>query len=127
MMSQVPEIMVSPCEDGGTGEEVSVLNGNPKKGRVIQKNYVLNDTSALKKKIRNESYRKEAFNYGVDARDGSNVVVLMKTSFFEHLKSAYIQDLIKVEGITAIENAVGSKAQTELSGDAFVEYALEVF
>ena len=97
-----------------------------KRGVIIQQNYVLNDTVALKKKMRNETKIKEPFNAGTDGKDGSNVVLLMKTSFFEHVKSAFIQDLIKMEGISGIENAIATKAQTANSGDAFVEYALEI-
>ena len=106
-------------------QEVEQVN-HLKKGRVIQETYILNDTAALKKKVRWENGRKEPFNTGADAKDGSNVVVLMKTSFFEYVKSWYMQDLIKMDGVTSIENAVGTKAQTSSSGDAFVEYALEV-
>ena len=43
---------------------------NSMKGQVIQKNYILNDTAALRKKIGHEK-RKEACNLGVEARDGS--------------------------------------------------------
>ena len=53
-----------------------------KKGQVLQRNYILNDSSALKKKKRNET-RKEAYNLGTEARDGSNMVIQVKTSFFE--------------------------------------------
>ena len=106
-------------------QEVEQVN-HLKKGRVIQETYVLNDTAALKKKLRNENSMKEPFNTGADAKDGSNVVVLMKTSFFEHVKACYMQDLIKMDGVTSIENAVGTKAQTANSRGAFVEYALDV-
>ena len=41
---------------------------------VIKRSYILNDTGALKKKIRHES-RKEPFNQGTEARDGSNIVL----------------------------------------------------
>ena len=37
-----------------------------RKGQIIQKNYVLNDSSALKKKKRSET-RKEAFNLGTES------------------------------------------------------------
>ena len=50
-----------------------------KKGQVVQRNYVLNDTAALKKKKRHET-RKEPYNLGMEARDGSNMVIQMKTS-----------------------------------------------
>ena len=126
-MEGVPEITFSPSEEEQTLPVVQDdQNCSKKKGRVIQKNYVLNDTSALKKKVRNETSRKEAFNYGTDSKDGSNVVILMKTSFFEHMKACFIQDLRQMDGIIEIDNAIGSKAPTEQSGDAFVEYALDI-
>ena len=104
-----------------------VGNTDPtKRGRIIQENYVLNDAAALKKKLLNETNKKEAYNSGKDAKDGSNVVTLMKTSFFEYLKSSFIQDLFKHEDISLIENAVATKAQTANSGDAFVEYAMMI-
>ena len=77
-------------------------------GKVIEKNYVLNDSSALKKKKRNEC-RKEPFNLGTEARDGSNMVIQMKTSFFEHVKAQFINDLLKIEDIEKVENAIGAK------------------
>ena len=124
------EIVVSGAEDGivvsGQKEPVGVQVDPQKKGRVIHETYVLNDKAALKKKLSNETSRKEAFNAGTDARDGSNVVILMKTSFFEHVKSSFIEDLVKMNAISSIENAVGTKVQTGNSGDAFVEYALDI-
>ena len=54
-------------------------------GRTVQKDYILNDISALKKKVRHET-RPEAFDTGSEASNGSNVVIQMKTSFFEHVK-----------------------------------------
>jgi hypothetical protein len=74
-------------------EELVPVNG-AKKGRTIQETYVLNDTAALRKKVRNETNRKDPFNTGADARDGSSVVILMKTSFFEHVKSTFMEDLV---------------------------------
>ena len=129
--SMIPiKIVVSGAEDGivvsGQKEPVGVQVDPQKKGRVIHETYVLNDKAALKKKLSNETSRKEAFNAGTDARDGSNVVILMKTSFFEHFKSSFIEDLVKMNAISSIENAVGTKVQTGNSGDAFVEYALDI-
>ena len=97
-MQQAIDIVVSAASE-------DVVN-QVKKGRVIQETYVLNDMAALKKKGSNETNRKEAFNTGADARDGSNVVIL--------------------DGITLIDNAVGTIAQTANSGDAFVKYALDI-
>ena len=123
------EIVVSGVEDGVvvSGQKEPVVQVDPqKKGRVIQETYVLNDKAALKKKFSNEASRKEPFNAGTDARDGSNVVILKKTSFFEHVESAFIEDLIKMNDISSIENAVGTKVQTGNSGEAFDEYALDI-
>ena len=95
------------------------------KGRVIQKNYVLNDTAALKKKLRHET-RKDPFNLGTEARNGSNMVIELKTSFFEHVKAEFIKDLMTKENIKQVENALGAKASTENSGEAYVEYSLDI-
>ena len=94
-------------------------------GRTIQRNYVLNDTAALKKKIKHEN-RKDAFNQGVEARDCSNMVLLLKTSFFEHVKNRFISDIMNREEITDVKNAVGAKVDSESSGEAFVEYSLDI-
>ena len=127
-MSEI-EIVVSD-QDGG---EVLVpqvtenqVAARVNQGRVIQDIYVLNDAAALKKKMRNEMDRREPFDSGANAKDGSNVVVLMKTSFFEYLKSAFMQDLIEREEISEIGNAVATKAQTTSSGEAFVEFAMDI-
>ena len=93
-----------------------------KKGRIIQKNYILNDSGALKKKKKHES-RKEPFNLGVEARDGSNMVIEMKTSFFEYVKASFVNALAETNGIESVENGVASKAPTENSGVAVVEYS----
>ena len=107
------------------GKSLGIAAPTVKKGQVIQKNYILNDTAALKKKMRQES-RKEAYNMGVEARDGSNMVIETKTSFFEHIKACFINDLVKMNGIESVENAVAAKAPTENSGGAFVEYSLDI-
>ena len=60
------------------GNEAAAATAKVKKGLTVQKNYVLNDTSALKKKMRHEG-RKEPYNLGTEARDGSNMVIEMKT------------------------------------------------
>ena len=66
-----------------------VLTSKVKKGHVVQRNYFLNDSGALKKKVRHAN-RKDPCNRGTEARDGSNVVVLLKTSFFEHVKGNFV-------------------------------------
>ena len=50
----------------------------------------------------------------------------MKTSFFEHVKAEFIKDLVDVDGIEKVENALGAKAPTENSGEAYVEYSLDI-
>ena len=107
------------------GDDGKVATPILMKGQVIQKNYVLNDSGALKKKLRHET-REDAFNLGVEARDGSNMVVELKTSFFEHVKSNFVNDLHLMNEIVTIDNAVASKATTENSGGAFVEYSLDI-
>ena len=120
------EIVVSEVENPNMEGNNEVSQNTPKTGKIIQQNYVLNDSAALKKKLRNETKMKEPFNTGTDSKDGSNVVILMKTSFFEHVKGNLIQDLLKIDDITKIENAVAAKAQTANSGDAYVEYAMVI-
>ena len=56
---------------------------------------------------------------GVEARDGSNMVIQMKTSFFEHVKNNFVNELMKMEGVERVKNAVAAKAATESSGEAF--------
>ena len=108
-----------------SNHEEAGINTTTMKGQVIHKNYVLNDSSALKKKKRNET-RKEAFNLGIEARDGSNMVVQMRTSFFEHVKSKFIEDMLNHKDIEKVENALGAKVASENSGDAFVEYSMDI-
>ena len=103
---------VSVCEEALNSPENSV----------IQRNYVLNDTAALKKKIKHETSHKDPFNHGTEAKDGSNVVLLFKTSFFEHMKDNFIQDLMNMEGITSIHNADGAKVNSESSGDPLLNF-----
>ena len=124
--SSVPEVeaVQTQTEHGAVQESVERLETPV--GRIIQMNYVLNDAAALKKKLRNETNRKEPYTAGSDAKDGSNVVILMKTSFFEHVKSAFMKDMMNTDNIVEIGNATASKAPSGNSGDAFVEYALEI-
>ena len=92
---------------------------------VLRRKYVLNDSNALKKKVKHES-RSEPYSLATEARDGSNVVIEMKTSFFEHTKSEFIKYLAQNQDIQKIDNAVGAKAQSANSGDAFVEYSVDI-
>ena len=63
---------------------------------------------------------------GIEARDGSNMVLELKTSFFEHVKANFIQELVGMNGIDDVENGVAAKATTENSGGAYVEYSLDI-
>ena len=111
--------------------EFSELGPNAKtasinqQAKVIQTNYVLNDSAALKKKMRNETNRKDPYTVGEESKNGSNVVILLKTSFFEYVKTEYIKELHSNCDIFHIGNATVAKAASQ-SGDAFVEYALEL-
>ena len=101
------------------------ITNSSRKGRVVQRNYVLNDTAALKKKLRHET-RKDPYNMGTEARNGSNIVMELRTSFFEHVKAKFVNDLLGNDGIKHVENAQGAKASTESSGDAYVEYTVDI-
>ena len=92
---------------------------------VLKRNYVLNDSNALKKKLKNES-RSEPYNLGTEARDGSNMVIQMKTTFFEHTKAEFLKDLLQNADIEKVDNAIGAKV-TSNSGEAFVEFSVDVF
>ena len=96
-----------------------------KTGIVKQRNYVLNDVGALKKKLKHEN-KKQEIVIGKEARDGSNVTVPMRASFFEFVKFNFIQEIENNDAIVKIENAEGVKAPTETSGEAFVEYSMDI-
>ena len=96
------------------------------KGKVVQRNYVLNDAAAMKKKLKNEMTRKEPYDMGADAKDGSNVVLFLKTSLFEYVKSQMMQDMLKKVDVKKIDNAVGVKVKSANSGDGFIEFALDI-
>ena len=96
-----------------------------KKGKVTQRNYVMNDLGALRKKLKHEG-RKHDFILSKEAKDGSNAVVQMKTSFFEYTKAKLVEEIQDSEDIINIENAEAAKAATESSGDAYVEYSLDI-
>jgi hypothetical protein len=66
------------------GENQSVLPTNPgsdvnnkdarKKGKVVQRNYVMNDLGALRKKLKHEGRKKE-YIIAKEAKDASNTVM----------------------------------------------------
>ena len=106
---------VSTCEEAL--EETSTTSNL--RATVLKRGYVLNDSNALKKKLKHES-RSEPFNVGAEAKDGSNVVIEMKTSFFEYTKSNFINSLQQNPEINSVKNAVGAKVNSANSGEAFV-------
>ena len=105
--------------------EVEKVETDAKKGKVVQRNYILNDVAALKKKLRAEG-KKHEVAIGKEAKDASNITVPMKASFFEFVKNNFIEDLSNNSSILNIDNAVGTKAATDGSGDAYVEYSMEI-
>ena len=108
-----------------TNMELEKVEANTNKGRVVQRNYILNDVAALKKKLRAEGKKNEV-SIGKEAKDASNITVPMKASFFEFVKEHFINDLNENLDIVKIDNAVGTKAATDSFGDAFVEYSVEI-
>ena len=103
----------------------TAVNVKKKTGKVIQRNYVLNDVGALKKKMKHES-RKLEFEIGKEAKDGSNIMFPMKASFFEFVKLYMINELEDNDDIISVENAEGAKAGSENSGDVYVEFAMDI-
>ena len=97
-----------------------------KKGKVVQRNYVMNDVGALRKKLGHETRRKQEFIIAKEAKDGSNIILQMKASFFEFIKAKFIEDLQQNGDIGEIENAEAARATTDSSGDAYVEYSMDI-
>ena len=95
------------------------------RGNLKQRNYILNDVGALKKKLKAEVMKHEVA-IGKEAKDASNITVPMKASFFEFVKAHFINDLMGYKDIVKVDNAEGVKAATENFGDAFVEYLMEI-
>ena len=58
----------------------------------MQRNYVLNDVGSLKKKLKHENKKNEIV-IGKEAKDGSNITVPMRASFFEFVKANFIQEI----------------------------------
>ena len=109
-MSSIVEVVTSsPCIQP-EAPVTSHDDSRSRPGKLIQANYILNDTGALKKKLRHETARKDPYNEGTEAKDGSNMVFLLKTSFFEHVKAQFVDDLASEENISGITNVVATKA-----------------
>ena len=58
--------------------------------------------------------------------DGSNVTSPLTASLFDFIKHNFINDLQEDTDIIKIKNAEGVKEQTGLSGEAFVEFLMEM-
>ena len=118
----------SVVEEGGISDppakkqDVVEVVPKDKKGNVIQRNYLLTDSNALKKKVKHET-QNEPFNLGTD---GSNMVIEMNISFFEQFKGLFINDLVGMDDIVKVDNAPGSKVATGNSAEAFVEYSMDI-
>ena len=85
-------------------------------GKVIQRNYILNDVEAIKKKIRSERRGKDLSVK--EAKDGSNIMIALKASLFEIIKSNFIRDLQEDPNVISRKNAEGLKVSTLESGAA---------
>ena len=101
------------------------LTTTPNSGSTKQRNYVLNDVGALKKKMAQEK-RAEDIIISKEAKNFSNVIIHMRASFFEFVKANFIHELEQSPSIVNIQNAEGVKANTESCGEAFVEYSVEI-
>ena len=92
---------------------------------IKQRNYKLNDVSALKKKAKQEN-READIEIGNEAKNLSNVTIPMRASFFEFVKAFFVKDLLNDVNILKIDNIERAKAKTDLHGDAYVEFSLEI-
>ena len=110
-------------ETGDKNNDVETLK--KRRGKVKQRNYVLNDAGALRKKMRHEG-KKHGIAISKEAKDCSNITVALKASFFEFVKANFIDDLGNNENVTKIENAECAKAGTESHGEAYVEYSMDI-
>ena len=61
-----------------------------------------------------------------EAKDGSNVNISLKASLFEFVKQNFIQDIQKDAKIIEVKNAEGVKVDSDSSGEAFLEYKMEI-
>ena len=96
-----------------------------RKGTVTLRNYVMNDLGALRKKLKHEG-RKHDFMISNEAKDCSNTVIQMKTSFFEFTKAKFIEEILQNDDIESVQNAEAAKAATETSGEAYVEFSMDI-
>ena len=70
--------------------------------------------------------RKHDIAIGKEAKDFSNISVVMRPSFFDFVKANFVQDLQKSSDILKVANIEGIKVATEDHGEAFVEYSVEI-
>ena len=96
-----------------------------KNDNVIQKDYVLNELEALKKKLDNEHLKPE-ISVSNQASDGSNVVISMKTSLYEFMKvnlmDAFNKDC-QIVHTKAVKKAI---AITHFHEKADIEFQLKI-
>ena len=123
--AEATEVMSSDSliEESSSSPQASITT--PSLGTTKQRNYVLNDVGALKKKLSHEK-RADDISINKEAKNHSNVIIHMKASFFEYVKANFVHELEQNPSITTIKNAEGVKAATESCGDAFVEYSVEI-
>ena len=96
-----------------------------RKGKVVQKNYVMNDLGALRKKLKHEGRKKE-YILAKEGKDGCNAVIQMKASFFDFTKAKFIEEIQASQDIDDVKNALAAKAGTDGSGEAYVEYSMDI-
>ena len=121
LVAKEPRIV--QCSEGS--QDVQIIEETAKGKTSKQRNYTLNDVSALKKKIQHEK-RIVDIEIGKEAKNYSNVTVPMRASFFEHVKLFFIKDLLTSPDIVKVENAEVARAATESHGDADVEYTVDI-
>ena len=98
----------------GQMESREALKAKKVGASVIGRKYDLNELTALKKKLQQET-NKEPFSKGKEAKDGSNFTIQMRASMFENVKGRFIEDLKKDKKITKIENALATTANASVN------------
>ena len=107
---------------------ISNRNENPLENHkggvnIINKEYVLNDLEALKKKLNNE-HRKPEIQMSKEASNGSCATVGMKTSLFEYSKAVMTNILLKDARILEVRAVQKAVAKTNYNGNVDVESSL---
>ena len=109
----VKRVLKVPFKHGVSPKIETIVKGIKRQSKTIQRNYVLNDVGALKNKLECEVARRNPFQISKEAKNGANVSVLMKTSFFEFTKLRFVEDIQRHEDILSIENCTRVKVKTE--------------